>query len=184
MHLLTFLSFVHWWSKNWTVDFCIKFLCWNSPCVLQAVVQAFTFIPTAMQSNFWVHFSQVLFVWCDFFGLVGLVYQAWKNVLCEWSKSRKRCYVNTAGETKTSGTEISLWVAVLSNLSHQKTKQMGDSVCCYPPHQIDMLIFFHSLCNWIQRQPWRQQLLLQLHRIWWIPCPVSTLNSAWGSTKP
>ncbi len=133
MHLLTFLSFVHWWSKNWTVDFCIKFLCWNSPCVLQAVVQAFTFIPTAMQSNFWVHFSQVLFVWCDFFGLVGLVYQAWKNVLCEWSKSRKRCYVNTAGETKTSGTEISLWVAVLSNLSHQKTKQMGDSVCCYPP---------------------------------------------------
>lgn len=136
MHLLTFLSFVHWWSKNWTVDFCIKFLCWNSPCVLQAVVQAFTFIPTAMQSNFWVHFSQVLFVWCDFFGLVGLVYQAWKNVLCEWSKSRKRCYVNTAGETKTSGTEISLWVAVLSNLSHQKTKQMGDSVCCYPPPKL------------------------------------------------
>jgi hypothetical protein len=122
-------------------------------------------------------------VWCDFFGLVGLVYWAWKNVLCKWSKSRKRCYVNTTGETKTSGAQISLWVAVLSNLSHQKTKQMGDSVCCYPPLQTDMLIFFHSLCNWIQRQPWRHQLLLQLHRIWWIHCPASTLNSAWESTK-
>jgi len=69
-----------------------------------------------------VHFSQILFVWCDFFGPVGLVYWAWKNVFCDWNKSRKRCYVNTTSEIKTSGIEISLWVVWSHLITHTKKR--------------------------------------------------------------